>query len=722
MSTPSFKEIKDVKTWVVFAICVGAAGAALAWVTVRAMHLETSEKQARADAAFQEKVRLALWRMDSTIAPVLAIEASRPYFHYRSFYPADRAVTRLLEDITPGEILVPSPLLEGAGAHIKLHFQIEADGTVTSPQAPSGNLLDLAEGQHVAPAQIETAINRLATLTTIVRGGTLSSDRQSTLGHLETEQLEPGAHASTLDIQDIQDIEIPTDHMHRLQGNPVEHALQRNATPSREPASIEGEDVTKTSVANRHPLQDEDASLREKLIADVQQRRGSPSTSNVLPGFGEVRTIPDALDDAARNLKPIEIPALGLSPDVLHLEIARDENTVHFVGTDRRDRALASYTLSQSDITQEPFAAQWRSGLPGPPELVFTRRITYAGQSLAQGFWLDWPAVEAELLTSAHSLLPDASLVPIYEASQREAFRNQGRLLATVPVVFEPGTSPPVATSILSPTRLGLLVAWASLGAAAVGIGVVLRKSMELASRRGRFVSAVTHELRTPLTSFCLYTDLLAHNMVTDDAAKSRSLDTLHREAQRLAGIVENVLAYARLGKGKRTRSHARTPIIASIVRSLPTLRDAADRAGMELVTNLPDSLIDLHVTADATTIERICSNLVDNACKYGRPERDDVDPVIELSVTNPHRQWVEVCVRDDGPGVAHAERSRIFKPFEQVDRDGKAEGLGLGLALSRQLAQQAGGDLSYRAPTGTGAMFVLRLPVAAHEPTDTLQ
>ena len=97
---------------IVFVVCALLVLGALGWVTWHALRLERAEQQARADAAYQESIRLALWRMDSVVAPILAREAARPYFEYRSFYPADRAYTRHLSRVQPGEVLVPSALLQ----------------------------------------------------------------------------------------------------------------------------------------------------------------------------------------------------------------------------------------------------------------------------------------------------------------------------------------------------------------------------------------------------------------------------------------------------------------------------------------------------------------------------------------------------------------------------------------------------------------------------------
>src|SRR5690606_23376837 len=108
------------------------------------LRLEHERAVATFEAQRLESIRLALWRMDSVIAPIIAQEAARPYFHYLSYYPEQRAFTRVWEPVKPGEVLVPSPLVEGTPPYVMLHFQISADGRVTSPQVPQGNDRDLA--------------------------------------------------------------------------------------------------------------------------------------------------------------------------------------------------------------------------------------------------------------------------------------------------------------------------------------------------------------------------------------------------------------------------------------------------------------------------------------------------------------------------------------------------------------------------------------------------
>ena len=102
-------------TWLIFTVCALAVLEGLGWVTWKALRLERAEREARAQADFQELIRLALWRMDSEVTPILAREAARPYFHYQPFYAAGRAYTRMLQEIQPDEVRVPSPLLDATG-------------------------------------------------------------------------------------------------------------------------------------------------------------------------------------------------------------------------------------------------------------------------------------------------------------------------------------------------------------------------------------------------------------------------------------------------------------------------------------------------------------------------------------------------------------------------------------------------------------------------------
>jgi len=152
-----------------FLLCLAVVVGAMSWVTLTALRLEKGRELARRRAALEEKVRLALWRTDSALTPLIARESVRPYFVYTAFYPAERSYTRMFAQIRRGEVLLPSPLLTEESPYILLHFQIGPDGRMTSPESPTGNMRDLAEAAYVAPDRIDAASLKLAALHGMLR-------------------------------------------------------------------------------------------------------------------------------------------------------------------------------------------------------------------------------------------------------------------------------------------------------------------------------------------------------------------------------------------------------------------------------------------------------------------------------------------------------------------------------------------------------------------------
>ena len=167
--------------WLLFALCLAVLLAAMGWVSVTAWRLDRAQAEARRQAEFEEKVRLALWRMDSALAPLLVQESSRPYFTYNSFYAAERAYNRMFNRLQPGEVLVPSPLLTDVSSNVLLHFQYSPDGVLTSPQVPTGNNRSLAESGYLSGEKISQASARLAQLQQLVRADALRQACTTTL-------------------------------------------------------------------------------------------------------------------------------------------------------------------------------------------------------------------------------------------------------------------------------------------------------------------------------------------------------------------------------------------------------------------------------------------------------------------------------------------------------------------------------------------------------------
>jgi len=652
-------------TWIVYALCVALLAQGLAWVTWQVVRLERREAQARVLNDRREGERLALWRMDSLVAPLIARESARPYFHYRAFVPAGRAYETMWQPAPDGAALVPSPLLtdpdqrpDGSGRFVRLHFLIDPDGRVTSPEAPTDEEIARAAGAAGLPtidyAGVDQAASRLGTLAGLL------ADSASSLGAVAAE-------------------------------------AQQKAAP--EPASRA-------------------AGLADSLAEGAQREDRS---------FQEYNFRAQIADYARNNdARPRAAPAPAVAAEEPHPETAlaydsvRDEAVPEDATPAASKRALADANglaipkrVATSPIRVGSFDPVWLAG----HELALVREVSVDGVSYRQGVWLDWAALRAELLAAQKDLFPKSTLKPITDAEAPADPADAARRLATIPVRYVPGDAWTLPRAGMTPARWSLVVTWVAVLAAVVAIGVVLHTSIQLSERRGRFVSAVTHELRTPLTTFRLYAQMLADGMVTDEGARSEYLATLKRESGRLSGIVENVLEYARLSRRAAGRPKAVGPISPEdlLVRLRPTLSRRAEQGGMDLIVSPElEGAAGRVVHVDPQSVERILTNLIDNACKYAAPEgADDADTRIHLDVRTTATE-LEVLVADYGPGVPPADRARIFGEFrrgaggERSDRSG----LGLGLALSRGLAREAGGDLRLVRRRGHGAEFLLTLPL----------
>jgi hypothetical protein len=158
----------------IFVFCLTVALAAMGWLSHTVLRLDRAEEQSRRQAEIEENVRLALWRMDSALAPVIAQESARPYFAYSPFFPAERAYNKMFEALTKGDVLIPSPLLKDNSPYVLLHFQIEPDGSVTSPQAPVGDARQMAESRCAVPSTVDTRQSRVNDVREMIKSGALA--------------------------------------------------------------------------------------------------------------------------------------------------------------------------------------------------------------------------------------------------------------------------------------------------------------------------------------------------------------------------------------------------------------------------------------------------------------------------------------------------------------------------------------------------------------------
>lgn len=621
-------------TWLIFWSSVAIALGALVWVSFEIVALEKREAAAQTEALRAETIRRALWRMDSRMAPILAIEAARPSTDYKSL--EDARAQWLRSSGTPGPTNSPQIGANLSYANSYFEFSQEDVASASKPEP----LEQIAA--YINSGQIEhQVISRL------------SAQRPATDG--------------SKDLTSADDL--------RLSATPNEDADSdfeaRKKVADLASQSTQQENVDVKGQSNRW-----DSGQVQETEASGYSFAGGEASSGAIPSPSHMSQFSDS------------IPS-----DAVH-------------------------AADQQISTLEP---RWVADDSGELQLVFVRTATVEGRAVVQGVWLDWDALRGDLLESVNDVLPDSSLVPVYPSG---ALMTNVYQLATIPVAFIPPNAANTPRWHWSPTKIGLLVTWIAILSTIIAVGAVLRAAIVLSERRGRFVSAVTHELRTPLTTFRLYSQMLADGMVTDEQVRTDYLSILKRESERLTGIVENVLEYARLTRKRSIKEKAAGVQTLSpgalIARFRPALSRRAGQSNLDLVVSMDlEAYQDRTVTIDPHAVERIMMNLVENACKYASPSEDDDTPIedvdtrIHLDVTV-EKDTLELLVADHGHGIAPGEGARIFGEFQRGWRglSNARSGLGLGLALSRGLAREMDGDLVLTKRRGHGAEFLLTIPL----------
>jgi signal transduction histidine kinase len=249
---------------------------------------------------------------------------------------------------------------------------------------------------------------------------------------------------------------------------------------------------------------------------------------------------------------------------------------------------------------------------------------------------------------------------------------------------------------------------WISATSVLAGLCIIglIWQADRLARQRQRFSAAAAHELRTPLAGLRVYGDMLADGL-GDPARQHEYARHVSAEAERLGRVVSNVLGYTRLERGTMKVSAQFGDLGAAVRECVGHFEPALEAAGATVEVDIADDLPPVRFDRDA--IVHILQNLLDNAEKYTR-SADDRSIHVALA-RSADGQSVELKVGDHGPGVAHGERRKLFRPFMRVEDGETPPGLGLGLTMVRSLVEQHGGVVGYADAPGGGAVFTVRLP-----------
>jgi two-component system phosphate regulon sensor histidine kinase PhoR len=227
----------------------------------------------------------------------------------------------------------------------------------------------------------------------------------------------------------------------------------------------------------------------------------------------------------------------------------------------------------------------------------------------------------------------------------------------------------------------------------------------QLEGVRQEFVANVSHELRTPLSLIKSAVETLIDGAINDGVARVRFLEIIDRHANRLTLLIDDLLLLSTLDSGRMRLELQPVPLRGAVEEVLGDFQGRARMRRVVLENSVPEDLV---ASADPERIRQVLSNLVDNAIKYGSDDGSTVVAAGRLP-----NGFIELSVRDDGPGLKPEAQKRMFERFYRVDKARSREqgGTGLGLSIVKHVVQAHGGEVRVVSAPDQGTTFLFTLP-----------
>jgi len=388
-------------------------------------------------------------------------------------------------------------------------------------------------------------------------------------------------------------------------------------------------------------------------------------------------------------------------------EIARQEK-------EQMPAQQADQPVPQEDTVQiriEPFVPVTVSDSDGgngifAGQVYLLRHVQIEDRHLIQGFQLNEDELLTQIAQSTKERLrrgmgyeiskierPDAEFAAILQFDFGEVVLN---LLELEPGLIQ------ARVLLIRNWFFGILgVVWLAVLIAMAALWKNMNEQIQLARKKDDFISAVSHELRTPLTSIRMYTEMLEKNWVKTDTKRREYYTTMRTESERLTRLIENVLDFSRIQRGKKKYDFSMGDINECIGQVADTMRPYIERAGFVLEQRF--EVLDAFAF-DRDAVMQIVINLLDNALKYAK---DATDKHIIIR-TRKQKDYAVIEVEDHGPGIGRNQQKKIFDAFYRCEDEStrQSTGTGLGLALVKRFAEAHHGFVEIANAKPTGALF----------------
>ena len=237
----------------------------------------------------------------------------------------------------------------------------------------------------------------------------------------------------------------------------------------------------------------------------------------------------------------------------------------------------------------------------------------------------------------------------------------------------------------------------------------LLQKSAQLeaiSKHKSEFLANMSHELRTPLNAVIGFSELLAERMFGElNERQADYVKDIHESGKHLLSLVNDILDLSKVEAGRMEIEAALFDLPSALSGTVTLVRERALRHGIALSLEVDPRLG--QIRADERKLKQILLNLLSNAVKF-TPDGGRIEVTARLD-----GRVAEIAVRDSGVGIAPEDQAAVFEEFRQVGRDAarKAEGTGLGLALTKRLVELHGGEIRLISAPGEGSTFAFTLP-----------
>ena len=233
----------------------------------------------------------------------------------------------------------------------------------------------------------------------------------------------------------------------------------------------------------------------------------------------------------------------------------------------------------------------------------------------------------------------------------------------------------------------------------------VLRRMRTLDQSRQEFVSNVSHELKTPLTSMKVLADSLIGQSQVPEELYQEFMEDIAAEIERENRIINDLLSLVKVDKTKGELNIQGTDMNALLELLMKRLGPIARKENIELILESNRPVL---AEVDEVKITLACSNLIENAIKYNRPEG-----WVKVSLDADH-QFATITIEDSGIGIAREELEHIFERFYRVDKShsGEIRGSGLGLSITRNIILMHRGAIQVSSVLEEGTTFLVKIPL----------